>query len=155
MVIDDKGENLGVFSIGSAISLAENKDLDLVEVSPNARPPVCKVLDYGKFKFQMVKQKSEARKKQKSVQIKEVKFRPNTDKGDYEVKLRSLLKFINDGSRVKVTLRFKGREAKFQEFGVAMLERVKTDISEYAIVESDIKLEGRQLSIVCTQKKSK
>ena len=155
MVIDAGGEKSGVITITAALLLAEEQGLDLVEVAPQLRPPVCKILNYGKFKFQAVKQRSDARKKQRATQLKEVKVRPNTDTGDYEVKLRNLKRFLSEGARVKVTLRFKGREAKFQKFGVAMLERVKTDIVDLANIDSDIKTEGRQLSLVCSPKGNK
>ena len=155
MVIDAQGENLGVMSLDAALQIAADAGLDLVEVGSKSKPPTCKLLDYGKFKFQLVKQKSDFKKKQKSVQLKEIKIRPNTDVGDYEVKLRNLRRFLGDGARVKVTLRFKGREAKFRELGENMLARVKNDVIDIAVAEIDPKIEGRQLSLICTPKSKK
>jgi translation initiation factor IF-3 len=145
LVIDDAGEKLGIHDIDTAIGLAEERGLDLVEVSPNAAPPVCKILDYGKLKYQEQKKASEARKKQKTVDVKEIKMRPNIDKHDYEVKMRSVVKFITEGDKVKVTLRFRGREMAHQELGLQLLNRVRDDMEEISKVEAMPTLEGRQM----------
>ena len=153
-VIDQDGEQVGVVPIEKALALAEEADLDLVEISPNAEPPVCRIMDYGKFKFEQSKRQQSARKKQKQVQVKEVKFRPGTDVGDYRVKLRNLIRFLQDGDRVKVTLRFRGREMAHQELGRELLERVKEDLEEYGVVEQFPKMEGRQMVMVMSPKKT-
>ncbi|WP_411293553.1 translation initiation factor IF-3 [Thiohalobacter sp.] len=153
-VIDQDGEQVGVVPIEKALALAEEADLDLVEISPNAEPPVCRIMDYGKFKFEQSKRQQSARKKQKQVQVKEVKFRPGTDVGDYRVKLRNLIRFLQDGDRVKVTLRFRGREMAHQELGRELLERVKQDLEEYGVVEQFPKMEGRQMVMVMSPKKT-
>jgi translation initiation factor IF-3 len=145
LLIDDAGEKLGIHDIDTAIGLAEERGLDLVEVSPNASPPVCKILDYGKLKYQEQKKASEARKKQKTVDVKEIKMRPNIDKHDYEVKMRSVVKFISEGDKVKVTLRFRGREMAHQELGLQLLNRVRDDMEEISKVEAMPTLEGRQM----------
>ena len=145
LVITDEGEKLGVIDIDTAMALAEEKGMDLVEVSPNAKPPVCKILDYGKLKYQEQKKASEARKKQKTVDVKEIKMRPNIDKHDYEVKMRSVVKFINEGDKVKVTLRFRGREMAHQELGMQLLARVRRDVDEIAKPDAMPTLEGRQM----------
>lgn len=144
-MIDDAGEKLGIHDVDTAIGLAEERGLDLVEVSPNASPPVCKILDYGKLKYQEQKKASEARKKQKTVDVKEIKMRPNIDKHDYEVKMRSVVKFISEGDKVKVTLRFRGREMAHQELGLQLLNRVRDDMEEISKVEAMPTLEGRQM----------
>lgn len=136
---------MGIQDIDTAIALAEERGLDLVEVSPNASPPVCKILDYGKLKYQEQKKASEARKKQKTVDVKEIKMRPNIDKHDYEVKMRSVVKFITEGDKVKVTLRFRGREMAHQELGLQLLNRVRDDMDEISKVEAMPTLEGRQM----------
>jgi translation initiation factor IF-3 len=133
--------------------MAEESGLDLVEISPTARPPVCRVMDYGKFLFEASKKLAESRKKQKQIQIKEVKFRPTTEEGDYQVKLRNLTRFLDNGDKVKVTLRFRGREMAHQDLGMRILERVKTDTAEFAVVEQHAKREGRQLLMVISPKK--
>ncbi|GAK87366.1 translation initiation factor IF-3 [Vibrio panuliri] len=148
------GESVGVVSIQEAIQAAEEAGMDLVEISPNAEPPVCRVMDYGKFLFEKSKSAKEQKKKQKQVQIKEVKFRPGTDIGDYQVKLRNLTRFLEDGNKVKVTIRFRGREMAHQDIGVDVLNRLKEDTEEFAVVESfPKKIEGRQMIMVLAPKK--
>lgn len=147
-LIDSEGENHGVVSIEDAMERAANVGLDLVEVSPDAKPPVCKILDYGKFKYQEQKKAAEARKKQKTVEVKEIKMRPNIDDHDYDVKMRSMKRFFDGGDKVKVTLRFRGREMAHQQIGRELLLRVKSDIDEIAKVESEPRLEGRQMVMV-------
>ena len=142
------GEPVGVVTIQEAIDSAYEHNLDLVEISPNAEPPVCRIMDYGKFIFEKNKQKAAAKKKQKQVHIKEIKFRPGTDIGDYQVKLRNLIRFLEDGDKTKVTMRFRGREMAHQEIGRDLLERVKKDLEEYGSVESFPKMEGRQMIMV-------
>ncbi len=134
--------------LAQAKQAADEVGLDLVEISPNAKPPVCRIMDYGKYKFQQSKKAQEARKKQKQIQVKEVKFRPGTDEGDYRVKLRNLMRFLNDGDKAKVTLRFRGREMAHQDLGLKLLRRVEEDLAEYAAVEQRPKLEGRQMVMV-------
>lgn len=131
-----------------ALALAEQNDVDLVEISPTATPPVCRLMDYGKFKYQEQKRQAEARARQKTIQVKEVKFRPGTDEGDYQVKLRNLRRFIEDGDKAKVTLRFRGREMAHQELGMRVLERVRDDLGDLVQVEAMPKLEGRQMVMV-------
>ncbi|CAN5779591.1 translation initiation factor IF-3 [soil metagenome] len=128
-----------------AMMLAEEAGLDLVEISPNATPPVCKIMDFGKYKYEQQKKESEARKKQKTIEVKEIKFRPNTDTHDYDVKMRSVLKFLTEGDKVKITLRFRGREMAHAELGRALLERVATDVDELGKIEAMPRLEGRQM----------
>ncbi len=135
--------------------MAEEAGLDLVEIAPLAKPPVCRLMDFGKFKYQEAKRAAEAKAKQKQIQVKEVKFRPGTDEGDYQIKLRNLSRFLQDGDKAKVTLRFRGREMAHQEFGVRLLERVKTDLEALAVVEQFPKLEGRQLIMVLAPQKKK
>jgi len=144
-LIGADGENVGVTTPSHGMQLAEEAGLDLVEISPNATPPVCKVMDFGKFKYETQKRESEARKKQKIIEVKEVKFRPNTDTHDYEVKLRSVTKFLTNGDKVKVTLRFRGREMAHQNLGLELLKRVAADVEEIGKVENMPKLEGRQM----------
>ena len=138
-----------------ALVAAEDAGLDLVEIAPTAQPPVCRIMDFGKFKYQESKRQHEAKLKQKQVQVKEVKFRPGTDEGDYQVKLRNLLRFLGEGDKAKVTLRFRGREMTHQELGLALLKRVEADLGETALVEQFPKLEGRQMVMVLTPKKKK
>jgi translation initiation factor IF-3 len=152
-VIDAEGEQAGVLTIDQALALAAESELDLVEIAPQSEPPVCRVMDYGKFLFETNKKQSVARKKQKQVQVKEIKFRPGTDIGDYRVKLRNLIRFLEEGDRVKVTLRFRGREMAHQELGVELLERVKLDLEEYGVVEQFPRMEGRQMVMVMSPKK--
>ena len=135
--------------------MAEEADLDLVEIAPQAAPPVCRLMDYGKFKYQEQKRQAEAKAKQKIIQVKEVKFRPGTDEGDYQVKMRNLKRFLEDGDKAKITLRFRGREMAHQEFGVRLLERVRQDVEEIATVEQMPKLEGRQMIMVIAPRKKK
>ena len=152
-LIGVKGEQIGIVTLESAISLAEEAEIDLVEIAPTAKPPVCRLMDYGKFRYQESKKKHEAKLKQKQVQIKEVKFRPNTDDGDYNIKLRNLIGFLAEGDKAKVTLRFRGREMAHQEFGVRLLERVRNDLDTYATVEQFPRMEGRQMVMVLSPKK--
>ena len=144
-LIGAEGENLGVVSPAEGLGLAEEAGLDLVEISPNAKPPVCKIMDFGKFKYEQQKKESEARKKQKIIEVKEVKFRPNTDTHDYDVKMRNVVKFLTNGDKVKVTLRFRGREMAHQDLGRRLLERVAADTEEIGKVEAMPKMEGRQM----------
>ncbi len=145
-LIDAEGEQAGIVSTRDAQNMADEAGLDLVEISPNAEPPVCKVMDYGKFLFEKAKIQKEQKKKQKQIQVKEVKFRPGTDIGDYQVKLRSLRKFLEGGDKAKVTIRFRGREMAHQEIGIDLLERIKTELEDIASVESfPKKVEGRQM----------
>jgi len=150
-----ENEPLGVVRLGDARRLAEEADVDLVEIAPTAVPPVCRLMDYGKFRYQEQKRANEAKAKQKIVQIKEVKFRPATDEGDYAIKVRNMLSFLEEGDKVKITLRFRGREMAHQEFGVRLLERVRTDIDEVAVVESMPRMEGRQMVMMVAPRKKK
>jgi len=147
-LIDETGENVGVVPTREALMRAEDVGLDLVEISPMADPPVCKILDYGKFKYEQQKRANEARKKQKIIEVKEIKMRPNIDQHDYEVKMRSIFKFLNEGDKVKVTMRFRGREMAHQELGLAVLDRVRDEVGELGKVEQTPKLEGRQMTMV-------
>ncbi len=147
-LIGAEGENVGVVSIDEAMRMAENVGLDLVEISPDADPPVCKILDYGKFKYEAQKKKSEARKKQKTIDVKEIKMRPGIEEHDYQVKMRAMNRFLDSGDKVKVTLRFRGREMAHQELGAKVLERVRVDLNEQAKVEQFPKMEGRQMTMV-------
>jgi translation initiation factor IF-3 len=147
-LIDKDGANRGTVAIAEALRLAQEAGLDLVEISPNATPPVVKLLDFGKYKYAEQKKAAEARKKQKVVEVKEIKFRPMIDDHDYDVKMRSMVRFFEEGDKVKVTLRFRGREMAHQELGTRLLERVKTDIAEFAKVESDARFEGRQMVMI-------
>ncbi|WGT49848.1 translation initiation factor IF-3 [Thioclava nitratireducens] len=144
-LIGAEGENVGVVSPREAMAMAEEAGLDLVEISPNANPPVCKIMDFGKFKYEQQKREAEARKKQKTIEIKEVKFRPGTDVHDYDVKMRNVVKFLENGDKVKVTLRFRGREMAHQDLGLELLNRVRSDVGELGKVENMPKLEGRQM----------
>nr|WP_217900484.1 translation initiation factor IF-3 [Maliponia aquimaris] len=144
-LIGAEGENIGVVTPARAMDLAEQAGLDLVEISPNATPPVCKIMDFGKFKYETQKREAEARKKQKIIEVKEVKFRPNTDTHDYDVKMRSVFKFLENGDKVKVTLRFRGREMAHQNLGRDLLERVAEDVKEVGKIENMPKMEGRQM----------
>ncbi len=147
-LIDENGQNLGVVSRFDALERATAAGLDLVEVSPDANPPVCKILDYGKFKYQEQKKAAEARKHQKTVEVKEIKMRPSIDDHDYDVKMRSIKRFFDEGDKVKITLRFRGREMAHQEIGYDLLQRVKADLGELAKVEAEPRLEGRQMVMV-------
>ncbi|WP_217807910.1 translation initiation factor IF-3 [Oceanibacterium hippocampi] len=147
-LIDDKGDNHGVVTKVKAMAMAEEAGLDLVEVSPNAAPPVCKLMDYGRFKYEEQKKANEARKKQKTIEIKEIKMRPNIDQHDYDVKMRAIDRFLSEGDKVKVTLRFRGREMAHQDLGMRVLDRVRNDTEEQAKVEQLPKMEGRQMTMV-------
>jgi len=148
-------EPLGIVSIQEALRLAGEADVDLVEISATANPPVCRLMDYGKFKYQEQKRAAEAKSKQHVIEIKEVKFRPGTDEGDYQIKLRNLRRFLEEGDKGKVTLRFRGREITHQELGMRLLERVRDDLTDVSIVENMPKLEGRQMIMVLGPKKTK
>ena len=150
--IDSEGEQLGILSLDEALRKADEAGLDLVELQPNAVPPVCKILDYGKYKYQSQKRASEARKKQKIIEVKEIKLRPNIDSHDYDVKMRAVRKFLEAGDKVKITLRFRGREMAHIELGSQLLERVRTDIDEEAKIEAMPKMEGRQMIMVLAPK---
>ncbi len=154
-LIDADGEQVGVVPTAQALETAAEAELDLVEVSPNAEPPVCRIMDYGKYKFEQSKKLQAARKKQKQIQIKEVKFRPGTDEGDYQVKLRNLIRFLSEGDKAKVTLRFRGREMAHQELGLKLLQRVEADLEDLGTVEQRPRLEGRQMVMVISPKKTK
>ena len=145
-------EPIGIVSFREALRMAEEAELDLVEIAPQAEPPVCRLMDYGKFKYQEQKRQAEAKAKQKIIQVKEVKFRPATDEGDYQVKMRNLRRFLEEGDKAKVTLRFRGREMAHQEFGVRLLERVRNELEELAVVEQMPKLEGRQMIMMIAPK---
>ena len=147
-LVDERGEMVGIVTRNEALTMAADAGLDLAEIAPNADPPVCKILDFGKFKYEEQKKKNEARKKQKVIEVKEVKFRPSIDDHDYEVKMRSMNKFIEEGDKVKVTMRFRGREMVHQELGAQVLERVRTQFDEAAKVEQMPRLEGRQMVMV-------
>lgn len=154
-LVGQEGEQLGIVSLEQAIKLAEESEVDLVEIAPTAVPPVCKLMDFGKFKYREAKKAHEAKQKQKQIQVKEVKFRPGTDEGDYQIKLRNLIKFLDEGDKAKVTLRYRGREMAHQEFGYRLIERVRTDLDEFSVVEQFPKMEGRQLVMVLAPKKVK
>jgi len=145
-------EPLGIVSSAEALRLAGEAELDLVEISPMADPPVCRIMDFGKFKYAESKKQHEAKLKQKQVQVKEIKFRPGTDEGDYNIKLRNLIKFLNDGDKTKITLRFRGREMAHQEIGMRLIQRVRDDLEEYSVVEQFPKMEGRQMVMVLSPK---
>ena len=152
-LIGRDGEQIGVVPLQVAQSKAEEAELDLVEIVPNSSPPVCRVMDYGKFLFELNKKRQAAKKKQKQIHVKEIKFRPGTDEGDYQVKLRNLIKFLNNGDKVKVTMRFRGRELVHQELGSKMLDRIKKDLDAHGVVEQFPKLEGRQMIMVLAPKR--
>ena len=152
-LIDAEGEPVGIVSIAEALRLAEEADLDLVEIAPLAEPPVCRVMDIGKFKYAESKKQHEAKLKQKQVQIKEVKFRPATDDGDYNIKMRNLIKFLADGDKTKITLRFRGREIAHQQIGMQLMERIRQDLTEHGIVEQFPKMEGRQMVMMLSPKR--
>ena len=146
-------EALGVVSLREALQLADEAEVDLVEIAPQANPAVCRLMDFGKFRYQRQKKAHDARLKQKTVQLKEVKFRPGTEENDYQVKVRNIVRFLNEGDKAKITMRFKGREIAHQEFGMQMLERIRADLENDAVVEQVPKLEGRQLVMVLAPKK--
>jgi len=152
-LIDGEGENRGVVSLEEANQIAVEADLDLVEIVPNAEPPVCRVMDYGKFKFEENKKAQIAKKKQKQIQVKEVKFRPGTEEADYQVKMRNLNRFLDGGDKAKVTIRFRGRELAHRELGAELLDRIEEELAEIAVVEQRPKMEGRQMVMVLAPKK--
>jgi translation initiation factor IF-3 len=147
-LIDDTGNNRGIVAFFDALEIAEEAGLDLVEIVPNATPPVCKILDYGKFRFHEQKKAAEARKKQKVVEIKEIKLRPGIDNHDYETKMKAVRRFFEEGDKVKITLRFRGREMAHQALGMKLLERVRTEMAEVSKVEAEPMLEGRQMTMI-------
>jgi translation initiation factor IF-3 len=151
-LVDERGRMVGVVGRSEALAMADEAGLDLVEIAPNADPPVCKILDFGKYKYEEQKKKNEARKKQKVIEVKEIKLRPTIDDHDYDVKKRSMLKFIDEGDKVKVTMRFRGRELAHQELGMNVLMRVKDDLDEVAKVEQMPRMEGRQMTMVMSPK---
>ena len=146
-------EALGVVSLREALKLADEAEVDLVEIAPQANPAVCRLMDFGKFRYQRQKKAHDAKVKQRTIQLKEVKFRPGTEENDYQVKVRNIVRFLNEGDKAKVTMRFKGREIAHQEFGMQMLERIRADLENDAVVEQVPKLEGRQLVMVLAPKK--
>lgn len=154
-LIDNDGQQLGIVSIGEALAKAEESTMDLVEISPDAEPPVCKLMDFGKFVFEKKRSDKEAKKKTRQMQIKEIKIRPGTDEGDYQVKLRNLVRFLTEGDKTKVTLRFRGREMAHQELGLEMLKRIEADLVEVGQVEQQPNLEGRAMVMVVAPKKKK
>jgi translation initiation factor IF-3 len=150
-----ENEPIGIVSLAEAFRMAEEANVDLVEIAPTAQPPVCRLMDYGKFKYQEQKKAHEAKLKQKIILVKEVKFRPGTDEGDYNIKLRNLIKFLEDGDKTKITLRYRGREMAHQDIGMRMLERLKGDLEPYGQVEQWPKMEGRQMIMILSPKKKK
>ena len=148
-----EGEPLGIVGLTVAMNMAEEAEVDLVEIAPTALPPVCRLMDYGKFKYRESKKQHEAKLKQKQIQVKEVKFRPGTDEGDYQIKLRNLIRFLQEGDKAKITLRFRGREMAHQEIGLRLLKRVEADLAEFGTVEQFPKMEGRQMVMVLSPKK--
>ncbi len=150
-----EGEPLGIVSVRAALQLAEEAGVDLVEIAPMAQPPVCRIMDFGKFKYQEQKRQHEQKLKQKQVQVKEVKFRPGTDENDYQIKLRNMTRFLDEDDKVKVTLRFRGREMAHQEIGMRQIERIRTDLQDFALVEQMPKMEGRQMVMILTPHKKK
>ena len=153
-MVGEEGEQLGIVSLADARARAETAELDLVEIAPTAKPPVCRIMDFGKFKYREAKKQHEAKLKLKQIQVKEVKFRPGTDEGDYQIKLRNLIRFLAEGDKAKITLRFRGREMAHQEFGVRLLERIRNDLEAHAVVESWPRLEGRQMVMLLAPKKT-
>jgi translation initiation factor IF-3 len=151
-LVDERGNMVGVVGRNEALTMASDAGLDLVEIAPNADPPVCKILDFGKYKYEEQKKKNEARKKQKIIEVKEIKLRPSIDDHDYDVKMRSMIKFIEEGDKVKVTMRFRGRELAHQELGMDVLVRVRDDLDEIAKVEQMPRMEGRQMIMVMSPK---
>jgi translation initiation factor IF-3 len=151
--VAENGDQLGIVAVGDALKMAEEQNVDLVEIAPLAVPPVCKLMDYGKFRYREQKKAHEAKLKQKQIQVKEIKFRPGTDEGDYKIKVGKLIQFLDEGDKAKVTLRFRGREMAHQEFGVRLLERVRKDLEVHAIIEQFPRLEGRQMVMVLAPKK--
>ncbi|SMN11453.1 Translation initiation factor 3 [uncultured Candidatus Thioglobus sp.] len=154
-VIDDKGEQVGILNIAEATKMAKDVGLDLVEVSPNAEPPVCKVMDFGKYQYEQKKQLSDQKKKQKKNTVKTIKYRPGTEEGDYQIKFKNLVKFLDNGDKVKVSIWFRGREMQHRELGMVMLDRIEEDTKEFANVEQKAKMEGRQLGMMLAPKSKK
>jgi len=154
-VIKGKGEQLGILDIDQAVEMAADAGLDLVEVSPNAEPPVCRVMDFGKYQYEQKKQLSDAKKKQKRTHVKMIKYRPGTEEADYQIKFKNLVKFIDNGDKVKVVIWFRGREVQHRELGMEMLDRIEMDCEEFAVVEQRAKLEGRQLGMMLAPKSKK
>ncbi|MCZ6805007.1 MAG: translation initiation factor IF-3 [Proteobacteria bacterium] len=152
-LINAAGEQVGIVSINEAQQFAEDSELDLVEIVPNAEPPVCRIMDHGKYVFEQSKKRHAAKKKQRQIQVKEIKFRPGTEISDYRIKLKNLIKFLSNGDKVKITLRFRGREMAHQELGSKMLKRIEVDLEEYGMVEQFPKMEGRQIVMVIASKK--
>ena len=152
-VIDFEGEQVGIMATPDALEMAEESGFDLVEIAPNAEPPVCRIMDYGKFRFEEAKKAQAAKKKQKVTHVKEVKFRPGTEEADYQVKMRNVRRFIGEGDKVKITLRFRGREMAHQELGAAMLERIRDSLAEEVVVEQFPKMEGRQMVMLISPKR--
>ena len=147
-LIDEEGEQLGIVALSEALVVAQAKELDLVEISPDAEPPVCRIMDYGKHLFELKQKQKDSRKKTRQTQIKEMKFRPGTDIGDYQVKIRNLVRFLEAGDKAKVTVRFRGREMAHQELGLQLMQRIEADLAEYGSVEQKPNLEGRQMMMV-------
>ncbi len=152
-LINAEGEQVGIVSINEAQQFAEDSELDLVEIVPNAEPPVCRIMDHGKYVFEQSKKRHAAKKKQRQIHVKEIKFRPGTEISDYQIKLKNLIKFLSNGDKVKITLRFRGREMAHQELGSKMLKRIEADLEEYGMVEQFPKIEGRQMVMVIASKK--
>ena len=149
----EDGEQIGIVSLRAALEAAEEAGVDLVEIAPMAKPPVCRLMDFGKYKYEEAKRAHEAKQKQKQIQVKEVKLRPGTDENDYQIKMRNVIKFLGEGDKAKITLRFRGREMAHQEIGMRMLERIKADLEDQAVVEQFPKMEGRQLIMVLAPSK--
>ncbi|WP_422197604.1 translation initiation factor IF-3 [Acinetobacter sp.] len=154
-LVDENGEQKGIVSLADALRAAESVELDLVEIVANAEPPVCKIMDFNKHLFDLKQKQKEAKKKQHQVQVKEIKLRPGTDVGDYNVKLRAIIKFLEEGNKVKITLRFRGREMAHQQLGLAQLQKIETDVAEFGTVEQMPKMEGRQMGMLLGPKKKK
>ncbi len=152
-VIDSDGNQAGIMSSSEALALASDANMDLVELVPHAEPPVCRIMDFGKYRFDQAKKTQASRKKQKQVQVKELKFRPGTDEHDYQVKMRNMLKFLEEGNKVKITIRFRGREMAHQELGMEVIDRIEADLGETVVVESRPKMEGRQMSMLLSPKR--
>ena len=154
-LVDEAGEQKGIVALADALRAAEAAELDLVEIVANAEPPVCKIMDYNKHLFDLKQKQKDARKKQHQVQVKEIKLRPGTDVGDYQVKMRSILRFLEDGDKVKITLRFRGREMAHQDLGLGQLQKIEADVAEFGIIEQAPKMEGRQMGMLIGPKKKK
>ncbi|MFW1754418.1 translation initiation factor IF-3 [Acinetobacter wanghuae] len=154
-LVDENGEQKGIVALADALRAAESVELDLVEIVANAEPPVCKIMDFNKHLFDLKQKQKEAKKKQHQVQVKEIKLRPGTDVGDYNVKLRSIVKFLEEGNKVKITLRFRGREMAHQQLGLAQLQKIEADVVEFGVVEQTPKMEGRQMGMLLGPKRKK